>query len=224
MKTYLDVTVAIRRTLPFDAAHRVMDDVEQAVHQFDPDADVTVHAEPCVGDDETLVDKIRMIVLGQGLRAPHNLEIHLTEGKYYIDFDVEYRKGQSFVEAHDVAGRIEDEIRRQIPLVGKVTIHLEEFSPAASSADRVVGENNAIAGDLRATVLQDRRILACRDMTLLLQGNRYHATLTCELTRQATLEEVHHIISETETRLYQTFPRLRRITIHAEPAAGPTRA
>jgi len=215
---YLDVTVAIRRTLPFESAHRIMDDVERAVYRLHPDADVTVHGEPCVSEDETIVDKVRMIVVGQGLGPPHNLEVHLTGGEHYIDFDVEYHQGQSFVEAHDLAGRIEEEIRNQIPNVGKVTVHLEEFTPSETRAGTIVAGRSTLSEDISSKVLEDRRVLACRDITLLLQGSRYHATLTCEIDRQATLEEVHRIISEIETRLYHSFPQIRRITIHAEPA------
>jgi hypothetical protein len=74
-----------------------MDNVERVNHLFHPEADVVVHAEPFESANETIADKVRMIVLRKGLPAPHNLEVHKVGGKYYIDFDMEYQKGKSFV-------------------------------------------------------------------------------------------------------------------------------
>ncbi len=96
-KMFVDTTVAIRRTIPFERAHGIMDNVERVNHLFHPEADVVVHAEPFESANETIADKVRMIVLRKGLPAPHNLEVHKVGGKYYIDFDMEYQKGKSFV-------------------------------------------------------------------------------------------------------------------------------
>ena len=103
--------------------------LKEAVHTAHERSDVVVHAEPFEAKDETIIDKIRMVVMDKGLRAPHNIEVHLTNGKHFIDFDVEYIQGKSFVEAHEMASEIEQQIQKELPSVGKVTIHMEEYHP-----------------------------------------------------------------------------------------------
>ncbi len=217
-KVFIDATVALRRTLPFELAHRVMDNIESSVRSIRPGADVVVHAEPMAGTDETTADKIRMIVLGLGLPAPHNLEVHLIEGQYFVDFDVEYQKGGTFEDAHETASRIESEIRRELPSVAKVTIHMEEYRSQERELNDVTETEHKLGRQIQNIVSADKRVVKLTSFTLLKEGHKYNVTLSCEIGKTKTLEEVHQIISELETALYQRLKQLRRVTIHAEPA------
>ncbi len=214
---FVDAIVAIRRTLPFERAHRIMDNIEKAVLSVHSNIDVVVHAEPLESADETIIDKIRMIVQNLGLRAPHNLEVHLIDGKYFIDFDVEYQKGKTFQDAHDTASEIEGQIQRGLPAVGKVTIHMEEYLPNEHELSDVTQSERTLKGQIQDIVKKDKRVFELTDCVLLQQGTKYNVTLTCRMEKSRTLEEVHRIISELETVLYQRFKQLRRVTIHAEP-------
>lgn len=216
-RLFIDTVVGIRRTLPFQHAHAIMDTIERSIHAIEPFADVIVHAEPYTRDDETLIDKIRMIVLDHHFTTPHNLEVHLSNGKYHIDFDVEYIAGCSFEDAHKVASALEQRIKREIPSIEKVTIHLEESEIAEHSLVNVTDEQAPLARRIRDLVMKENAILSCENVTLLQEGNGFHLSLDCALSKTRTLEEVHTIVSGIERTLYDNFPLLRRITIHAEP-------
>jgi divalent metal cation (Fe/Co/Zn/Cd) transporter len=216
-KVFIDATVSIRRTLPFERAHRIMDNIEKAVHADHANVDVIIHAEPVESQDETITDKIRMIVQNLGLRAPHNLEVHLINGKFFVDFDVEYQKGETFQDAHDRASDIEHAIQQELPSVGKVTIHMEEYLPIEHELSDVTYSDHRLKTQIQAMIAADKRVLKLTDFALLQEGNKYSVTLSCQLDKTRTLEEIHRIISELETVLYQRFKQLRRITIHAEP-------
>jgi cation diffusion facilitator family transporter len=214
---YVDAVIAIRRTVPFQSVHSIMDAVEKAVHKVHENADVVVHAEPFEAKDETIIDKIRMMVLDKGLRAPHNIEVHLTNGKHFIDFDVEYIQGKSFVEAHDIASEIEQQIYKELPTVGKVTIHMEEYHPSEHHLSDVTEAEIQLSADIHRSTEKHKDVFACKDLTLLREGHQYNVTLTCQIDKAKTLDEVHQIISEIEALLFQRFKQLRRIIIHAEP-------
>ena len=216
-KVFVDTNVAIKRTLPFEQAHAIMDNIEQTIHGLHPNVDVVVHAEPLESPDETIADKIRMIVLKKGLRAPHNLEVHSVEGKYYIDFDIEYQKGKSFIEAHEMTDEIEKSIREEMESVQKVTIHMEEYEPGEKSFTDVTEEERILLERIRKSMLADMRIRETSGIALLKVGGAYNLTLTCHIDKAKTLDEVHSIIAKIEGDLYRQFKQLRRVTIHAEP-------
>jgi len=216
-RVFVDTTVGIRRILPFERAHWIMDEIEKAVIDVQSGADVTVHAEPLRTQDESIIDSIRMIVLNKGLRPPHNLEVHQSAGKYFVDFDVEYSKGNTFVEAHTTASEIEDQIRREIPSVERVTIHLEEYLPVEGEPMHATEDEPELCASIEAAVCKNPQVLGCKDITILKHASHHHVTLTCQLNSGATLAEVHQIISQVETQLYQGFPQVQRFTIHAEP-------
>ncbi len=217
-KVFVDATVAIRRTMPFEGAHAVMDAVERAVHGARSNVDVIVHAEPVESEGETIADKVRMIALKRGLRAPHNLEVHRTGGGYFIDFDLEYPRGTSFVEAHEISDEITREIGSDLEGIGKVTIHLEEYQPAEEEQRDVTDVAHALRDGIRAWALRDERVLGCSDVTLLRTGTSFDASVTCQIERSRSLADVHDIVAETESGLYRQFAELRRVTIRAEPS------
>jgi cation diffusion facilitator family transporter len=215
---FVDVVIGIRRTTPFEQAHRIMDNVEKALVRQREKLEAMVHAEPFISPDETVEDKIRMIVADMGFRAPHNIEIVASNGRYFIDFDIEYPSGKSFVEAHDVSSDIEREIQRIVPSVEKITIHMEEHQPEGKEAVEATWTAVRLHQEIKECLTGDSRVVNCSDVTLLEAGNKFNLTLACQFQKEKPLAEVHQIISELESMLYKRFKLLRRVTIHAEPA------
>jgi cation diffusion facilitator family transporter len=216
---FVEATVAIPRTIPFQQVHIVTDNIERAIRSRHPNSDVIVHAEPLESRDESIADKIRMIASEKGIRTVHNLEIHQTDGKYYIDFDIEYQKGKSFVEAHSLTSEIEQEIRSAIYDVSKVTIHMEEQEVDGAERRSEPSAPIDLREQIRWQVLQDRRVLGCTDVSMLKVDDRYNLSLTCQFNQAQSLDDIHQIICELETKLYDKFKVIRRITVHAEPKA-----
>lgn len=216
-KVFVDTTIAVRRTTPFQEAHAIMDNIERAIHGRHKEIDIVVHAEPAESNDETIADKIRLIVSRNGLHAPHNLEVHYIDGQYHVAFDVEYGEGMSFVEAHALTDRIEQEIRRELPSVEHLTIHMEEDQPGQSAVAGLLDDDERLQHAVKKLVSADRNVVECTDVRLLRLGERFNLAVDCTIERERTLEEVHRIVSRLETKLYDRFPRLRRVVIHAEP-------
>jgi len=216
-RLFVEATVAIPRTMPFQQAHDIMDNIEKAVAAAHPSSDVMIHAEPHEGKDESIADRIRMIILGKGLGLPHKLEIVQKDQKYHIDFDIEYRKGKGFVEAHQLASDIEQDIHDKVQDVAKVTIHMEETSSGEVEKGEETGSETGLRKAIERSITEDRRVLRCSEMTLLKVGDRYHLSVNCQFEKERTLDEIHQVICEIETKLYDDFSNLRRITIHAEP-------
>ena len=214
---FVDVVIAIRRTTPFEQAHMIMDNVEKALVRQREKLEAMVHAEPYISPDETVEEKIRMIVADMGLSAPHNIEIMVSNGRYFIDFDIEYQSGKSFVEAHDVSSDIEEEIRRHIPSVEKITIHMEEHQPEGAETVEATWTAARLHQEIMECITSDSRVVNCSDVTLLEAGNKYNLTFACQFRKEKPLAEVHQIISELESMLFKRFKVLRRVTIHAEP-------
>ena len=216
-KIFVDTTVAIRRTTPFQKAHAIMDAVEHAINERHPGIDVVVHAEPFESSDESVSDKVRMIVIGRGLRPPHNLVVHHQEGRYHVEFDVEYTAGVSFVDAHAIADELEEAIFRQVQHVAHVTVHLEEYQPGQSEVAPTAADDA-----LRTSIgqfLAQQQDLVGGTVTQILRNEEQHCTvhLTCIFPHTLSLAEVHRIVSQLESRLYERFPEITKVSIHAEP-------
>ena len=216
-KLFLEATVGVPRTMIFQQAHEVMDTIERTVRARHANIDVIVHAEPFERKDETITERIRMIILEKGLGAPHHMEVHSIGGKYDVEFDLEFSGGKGFVEAHETTREIEREIHEKVPQVQNVTIHMEEFHPEPSAGEEETAGEERLRKQISGMISSERRILRFQDVRLLKIGDRYNVSVTCLFTRERTLGEVHQIICDLENRLYEHFKELRRVTIHAEP-------
>ncbi len=216
-KIFVDTTVAIRRTTPFQKAHAIMDAVEHAVNNRHPGIDVVVHAEPFESSDESVADKVRMIVIGRGLRPPHNLVVHHKEGKYHVEFDVEYTAGVSFVDAHAIADELEEAIFRQVQHVAHVTVHLEEYQPGQSEVTPAVADE-ALRASLGRFLAHQQEIVG-GTVTQILRNEEHQCTvhLNCIFPHTLSLAEVHRLVSQIESRLYEHFSEINKVSIHAEP-------
>ena len=215
-KIFVDTTVAVRRTTPFQQAHGIMDAVEHAINDRHPGIDVVVHAEPYESSDESIADKVRMIVAGRGLRVPHNLVVHHEAGRHHVEFDVEYSAGMSFVEAHAIADDIEAEIFLQVPSVAHVTIHLEEFHPGQSEV-APAGRDDDLRRDINEFLVLQGDLVSGSVVQILRHEDQCTVHLTCVFPRALALAEVHRRVSHLESRLYERFDEVRKVSVHAEP-------
>jgi len=214
---FLDSTVGIPRTMPFLEAHGVMDAIEASVRARHPDMDIIVHGEPVERSDESVGDRIRMIITGMGLPAPHHMEVHEREGKYHVEFDIEISREKNFVEAHDISSAIEREIHARVPGVEHVTIHMEEFHPEPNRVGAATGHESELMEGITRCLAEDSRVLRHAGLNLLKIGDRYNLSVTCAFDRTRTLGEIHSIVCEIEKALYDRYRELRRVTVHAEP-------
>ena len=217
-KVFVDTVIAVRRSTPFQKAHVIMDNIEKAIQARHKEIDIVVHAEPAESSDESVADKIRLIVAGKGLRPPHNLEVHNINGRYHIAFDVEYEEGRSFVEAHARTDEIEQEIRSRIPAIDNLTIHMEEDHPDSKDVTDV-SDDERLRRAIQKLVRAKTDVVECTSVRLLRVGERFTVAVDCTIERELSLDEVHRIVSRLETRLYDKFPEIRRVVVHAEPTS-----
>ncbi len=217
-KLFVDASVAIRRTATFARAHAVLDAIEDRVRSLQPDIDVVVHASPVETRNETIADKVRMVCVAKGLPAPHNLEIHRTGEKYYIDFDIEFPDGTTFQEAHDATVDIENGIRECVASIGGITVHIEESQSQEQELLEITEREQILIKSIKETVVSNVDVVNCDSVILLRWGGSYNASVTCGIEKSRSIGDVHRIVTQVETDLYRHFGAfLHRVTIHAEP-------
>ncbi len=77
-KTFIDLAVAVSRTMPLDRVSALKDAVAAAIRQQMPGAEATVITDPVALDDETVVDRVMVIARNRAL-AVHHVTVHDLE-------------------------------------------------------------------------------------------------------------------------------------------------
>lgn len=213
-KLQVDVSLSMKSDYSITEAHSIADLIEEKVRALYTGADVTIHIEPPQrADIESLVKSI-------GFRNPkvkniHGIRVYTFRNRLALIFHVELAPSIPLDEAHMISEEIEYNLRRILPDLGFVSIHVE------SSTEKSEATLREARGEEIMRVLEEAR----RDihgieeiheaMIIESEGTRL-LTLHVELKPDTPLREAHQIASNIEVYLKEKL-KLDEVYIHLEP-------
>jgi cation diffusion facilitator family transporter len=214
-KVFIDTAVRIKRTYPFDKAHHVADEIEDRIARLVPNADIVIHMEPEETEDESIIDKIRMIVIQEGL-ACHNVRAQKIRNGYVVDFHLECDPYPTFAEAHAVSSRIEARLMEKIPEILDVKTHIEDARDRVLEAVDITDRSEELIVAVRAAAQLEAGVQGCTDFVVLKIGDTKKVLMNCVIAPHLSLDEVHTITTSLENRIYESVPEVRSVVIHPE--------
>jgi cation diffusion facilitator family transporter len=228
-RDFVDLVVAVPSDAGLTQAHAVADDVERAVQQSLPGADVVVHVEP----SETAGDlRERATAAASGVpevREVHNVRVmHLPDG-YELSLHVKLPKELSLTDAHHVVERLESVIRAAVPELRNVHTHIEPLADTdwvrRPARDDTATEREAIEQTVRRVTGAEPTAVSFRDG----EGGRI-ALVTITLPGDQPLPSAHRHAGAIEEAVRERCPTLGDVIVHTEPeeagaaAEGPPRS
>jgi cation diffusion facilitator family transporter len=117
------------------AAHEIAERVEAAIRERPGVNDVQTHLEPLErplhstagngASDTAAVEEIQALVLNRTGAEARRVRLLATDGGRVVFLTLAGREDESLMEAHDLAGELEEELRRRISDLADVVIHTE---------------------------------------------------------------------------------------------------
>jgi cation diffusion facilitator family transporter len=221
-RTFVDVTVSVARTAPFERVHDVSDQVEAAVEKALPHADVVVHMEPRAHAAETLFDKVRAIAQRHNLLV-HELSAHQVHGdgepeRLLLELDAEVDENLSLRQAHELIDRVERAIQRELPEVAEINTHIETLDREILPAAELDELARALDDHLREARFHFPELLDTHDVRVRQVKGKIVASCHATFRGSLPITRVHDITQQLEARVYRHFPHLFRLVIHTEPS------
>lgn len=215
-RVFVDMNVDVARNLPFERTHAIAGAVEAQVQRIAPGADVIVHTNPREDDRESIAERIRTVVSKDQLAA-HNISVQETPGQTYVDLHLEVDAQLSLRLAHELASRVEQELRADIPCISRVNTHIEPGGTGIGNGLDVTVQENRLVKQIIETTNKIVGKACCHDVTIRRQGDWLAVSLHCTLDAALSVAQVHDITTRIESRLQEEIPRLERVLVHAEP-------
>ena len=215
-RTFIEVRVALARTLSFERTESFSNDVADAVHQVVPNAEVSVHAVPRVSSDESLFDLVRTITARHGVIV-RDLGILEVDGSLDIEPFLEFDGGLTLKEVHDRVNAIEAEVAVEIPRVRSIATHVAPAGGRVTSADGI--HDPALESAMRAAAKAIDGIIDAHDFRVVRVGDQLDVSCHCLLDDETLLTVVHEKLVAAELRVRACDPRLGRIVLHPEPVS-----
>src|SRR5476649_578633 len=193
-KTFIDLVVAVSRTLPLDRVNTIKSDVEAAFRHDMPGAELTVTTDPVALSNETVLDRVMVIARNRAL-AVHHVTVHEIRGRLAVSLDLEVDGKLTLRAAHELADGLESAIAHELGLDVEVETHIEPLHPQEASGreaplERVQAVKIALAELAPATAsirdVHDVRVRETDEGEIV----NFHCRVDPELSVQTVHEKV----------------------------------
>jgi len=213
---FADVVIGVPPGAAVGQGHAAADAVEEAVESAVPGSDVVVHVEPAEARGELGEQALAAALRVPGVREVHNVAVLDLDGHTEVSLHLKLPGSLTLAEAHEIAERVEHEIRSSLREVDSVQTHIEPLSEPASVTpvpDGVLeSESRAVREIVRETTGIDPR-----ELRFLSTDRGLVAFLTLAMAPERALAEAHASASEVEERIRRDHPEIVDVIVHTEP-------
>lgn len=214
-KIYVRATLKIPDYISFEEAHRFANKIEDGIRRKFKDADIYFHIEPAGIKGMTTKEFIeKLLAKFKDVKGIHDISISHHCGKIYIVLHVQVEPSTPISEAHNLADKIEETIRRNMSNVENIFVHMEpsniELNRGYVLDEKDVEELTRAAAEKYGGKIRIKRVI-----TYVADGKRY-INIECSLSEETSVEEAHEMATEIEeaikSRASETI-----VSVHVEP-------
>lgn len=219
-KTFIDSEVLIGRTKLFSEAHEIVNEIENKIKEKYPNSDIVIHTEPVETQDETLNDKIRLLINKEGYKC-HDLYTHKINDKFFVDIHIEIDSNNDLKIAHDKISQLEEKIKNSLWEIEYVHIHIDPPAGLMYESEDITSKSGEIINHIIKTLEADYKDTQFHDIKILNTPAGIRISFNLEFDESVSFESAHRTVKEMELRLYNDFknniPPITNIIIHTEP-------
>ena len=213
---FVDLRLMLESNISIEHAQAVEDEVESRVRAVFPGSDIVIHSAPRPPASSDLVEKIRAVAHRNNYQI-HDVTPYEVEGRVNLSLDLELEPSLTLEVAHGRATALEDRIKREIPAVNEVNIHIEPRLNRVETAREVGWLREGMEKKLLAIARKTPGLLDCHSLVAHQVGENVLVSLHCTLEPDLPLRRVHEITEELEFEFRKEFPQIMKVSIHAEP-------
>ncbi len=215
-RIFVDMTIEVDRNLSFERTHAIAEGVEARIQALVPDADVIIHTDPREPERENMARRIRAVA-GRNQIPVHNISVHEDGGEAHVDLHLEVDDHLLLHQAHDLATRIERDLRADIPKIVRVNTHIESRGTGIGRGRNVTAEEGALVEKVRAITDAVAGRACCHNILVRRQGDRVSVSLHCGFAPNLPVIEAHRLSSRIEETLRREIPEIEQVLVHTEP-------
>jgi cation diffusion facilitator family transporter len=214
--TFVDMTIAVPRSLSLEEAHQTAIAVEESIQERFPRTDVMVQIAPVVKDEHSLVEQVHSAAARRGVDV-HSIRAHNVRGKLSLEMHVEVRDDLTLGEAHEKVSEFERLLYDEIPKVREVVTHIEPVGDREIRQGTIQANLAGIEQALHELSIEIPAVRDCHQVKVHRAKDEFVVTLHCRVVPEMPLRNAHQLTVEIEDFLRNRFPEVGRVLVHLEP-------
>jgi cation diffusion facilitator family transporter len=212
---FADLSVGLARTVTFQRAEQLADEVTNAIRRVLPNADVVVHSVPRAAVSENIFDRIRAVATRNNLNV-HDVSVQSLAGRLHVEQHLELDERLTLKQGHDVVTAIEGEMRREVPEIDSILTHIES-EPATIETGDEIERDAELERRLSRIVAEFPEVVDMHEIAVKRVRDRIYVSCHCTMSDELPLSRVHDISTALEIRFKQDAPEIFKVLIHPEP-------
>jgi len=215
--TFIDMAVAVSRTLPLDRVNAIKAAVADALRAGMPGAEPIVTTDPVALDNETVLDRVMVIARNRALAA-HHVTVHHIKDKLAISLDLEVNGKLTLRAAHDKADDLEKAIESELGPNVEVETHIEPLQAQHLLGREAPPERvRAVTMALAEFAAAGRIIRDVHDVRVRETEEGEIVNFHCRVDPDLSVQTVHENVDALERALRERSTSIKRVIGHAEP-------
>ena len=215
--TFIDLIVAVSRTLPLDRVTAIKAAVTQAICAQMPGAEPIVTVDPVALSNESVLDRVMVIARNRAL-AVHHVTVHDLNGRLAISLDLEVDGKLSLRDAHALADGLESAIAAELGGGVEIDTHIEPLQPHRAGGREAPAERvTSVAIALAELAADGRTLRDVHDVRVRETDEGEIVNFHCRVDPSLSVQDVHEKVDAVERALRQRSPSIKRVIGHAEP-------
>jgi len=207
-----DVKIATGRMLSVEAASALAGDVRAQAGAVLPGLDLAVAVE---GQEQRadLVERIHAAAARSGgVRDLHNVTVEReADGSLHLTMHAKLPGDQTLAVASRTSRDLEQAIRKELPEVNRIDVHLEPMEPQVVPGHDVTQRDARLVARMRELVEAHPEVNRCVDVELSDREGLIHAHIVAEVDGSVSLEHAHKIESELEESIRRELPAVHEV-------------
>ncbi len=215
--TFIELAVAVSRTLPLDRVNAIKADVAAALRAQVSGAEPVVTTDPVALSNETVLDRIMVIARNRAL-AVHHVTVHEIDDRLAVSLDLEVGGKLSLRAAHELADGLERAIAAELGPGVEVETHIEPLQAQdASGHDALPERVKAVTMALSEIAAEGRVIRDIHDVRVRETDDGEIVNFHCRVDPELSVQAVHENVDALERALRERSASIKRVIGHAEP-------
>jgi cation diffusion facilitator family transporter len=213
---FVELHLTLHSNIPLEHAQAVEDAVESRVRDVFPGADIVIHSSPQPPAAGDLVERVRAVASRNNFQV-HDVTPYQIDGRVNLNLDLELDPALTLDTAHHRATELENEIKRELPEISDVNVHIEPMREKVEQAREARWLEEGMEGKLFAIARETPGLVDCHSVVAHQVGNGIFVNLHCTLDPDLPIARVHEITEELKFKFRKEFPQIMKTSIHAEP-------
>ncbi len=212
---FVDAVLAVSPYVGITDADTIAARIEANLTKLLGPSSIMIHLEPLEWNIPVELQVRNITSKVEGAHGLHNLSVTNVGGGLYVTMHVQVDSTLDLNKAHEIADSVEKGIKKALPAVRQVTVHLEPSIPETSKGK--ILDDKQLSETIRSIVESYPGIMEITSILIFSTGQELRVNVHCRLAGAENVGSAHELVSRIEDQIRHVVPTAI-VTIDQDPA------